>query len=106
MRMLAFLVLVLSGALAGWAIGQDEALATRLVLTAVGALVRAAIGGALLKIGRGQVSRSLTGKPIPGSGVTSEDLTANYWRDKGHPPFMKPSEADPDKRMFDPEKLG
>ena len=39
MRMLAFLVLVLSGALAGWAIGQDEALATRLVLTAVGALM-------------------------------------------------------------------
>lgn len=39
MRMLAFLVLVLAGALAGWAIGQDEALATRLVLAAVGALV-------------------------------------------------------------------
>lgn len=57
MQMLAFLVLVLAGALAGWAIGQDEALATRLVLAAVGALVGAAVGGALLKIGRGQVSR-------------------------------------------------
>jgi hypothetical protein len=32
-------------------------------------------------------------------GVTSEDLAANYWRDKGHPPFMKPPESDlnPDK---------
>ena len=88
MRMLAFLVLVLAGALAGWAIGQDEALATRLVLAAVGALVGAAVGGALLKIGRGQVSRSLT----------SEDLAANYWRDKGHPPFMKPPEGDPPSR--------
>ena len=78
MRTLAFLVLVLAGALAGWAIGQDEALATRLVLAAVGALVGAAVGGALLKIGRGQVSRSLTANPIPGSGVTSEDLAANY----------------------------
>ena len=27
-------------------------------------------------------------------GVTSEDLAANFWRDKGHPPFMKPPEAD------------
>jgi len=26
--------------------------------------------------------------------VTSEDLAANYWRDKGHPPFMKPPEND------------
>ena len=46
MRMLAFLVLVLAGALAGWAIGQDEALATRLVLAAVGAIF--ATGGWLL----------------------------------------------------------
>ncbi len=98
MRMLAFLVLVLAGALAGWAIWQDEALATRLVLAAVSPLVGAAVGGALLKIGRGQVSRSLTANPIPGSGVTSEDLAANYWRDKGHPPFMKPPEGDPPSR--------
>ena len=98
MRMLAFLVLVLVGALAGWAAGQDEAQATRLVLAAVGALVGAAIGGALFKIGRGQASRSLTGNPIPGSGVTSEDLAANFWRDKGHPPFMKPPEGESTSR--------
>lgn len=90
MRMLAFLVFVLVGALAGWAVGQDEAQATRLVLAAIGALVGAAVGGAVLKIARAKAPRLLTGNPIPGSGVTSEDLAANYWRDKGHPPFMQP----------------
>ncbi|MCD9026696.1 YhcB family protein [Luteimonas sp. BDR2-5] len=31
-----------------------------------------------------------------GSHDTSpEELTANYWRDKGHPPFMNPEDHDP-----------
>ncbi|NJN00912.1 MAG: septal ring lytic transglycosylase RlpA family protein [Aquincola sp.] len=27
------------------------------------------------------------------------------WRDRGHPTFMKPSDGDPDKHMFDPDRL-
>lgn len=31
-----------------------------------------------------------------GSHDTSpEELTSNYWRDKGHPPFMSPEDHDP-----------
>ena len=27
--------------------------------------------------------------------TSAEELTANYWRDKGHPPFMNPEDHDP-----------
>jgi len=42
---------------------------------------------------------------LPGMGTSPKDLAANFWRDKGHPPFMKPTEAKPDSHMFDPDKL-
>ena len=73
----------------------------------VGALFGAPIGGALASIGRkGRQPLEWDENPLPGMGTTPKDLAANYWRDKGHPPFMKPSEAEPDKHMFDPDRLG
>jgi len=27
--------------------------------------------------------------------TSAEELIANYWRDKGHPPFMNPEDHDP-----------
>lgn len=98
MRLAVFVAIVVAGAIAGYVSGGGEDHATRLVISGVGALVGAAIGGAVLKLGRPKAPRALTGNPIPGSGVTSEDLAANYWRDKGHPPFMKPPDGDAPSR--------
>ncbi|MEK8087678.1 MULTISPECIES: hypothetical protein [unclassified Aquabacterium] len=67
---------------------------TMVVMSCIGMLFGAALGGALTRVGgRGRNSKR-DADPIPGMGVTSEDLAANYWRDKGHPPFMKPPERD------------
>ncbi|HCF9151639.1 TPA: hypothetical protein NI628_006935 [Pseudomonas aeruginosa] len=98
LRLALFLAIVAAGAIAGFATGSGEDSATRLVLAGVGALIGAAIAGAVLKLGGIKGSNTYTGGAIPGSGVTSEDLAANYWRDKGHPPFMKPPEGDPPSR--------
>ena len=70
----------------------------RLFMMGLGAFVGVAAGGALSRIGRG-------GRPMPyrddtlrGLGTMSEDLMENYWRDEGHPQFMKPPL--PDSKQF------
>lgn len=73
------LVGLFSAAMHGWGIGM---------------LFGTAIGGALARMGGRRRSLRRQVDPIPGMGVASEDLAANYWRDKGHPPFMKPPERD------------
>jgi hypothetical protein len=40
------------------------------------------------------------------SASSSDEMVENYWRDRGHPPLMKPPDALPDKHQFDPDKLG
>jgi hypothetical protein len=94
MRKLIFIGIVAVGALVGLLSGANDDWATRTVLGAVGALFGAAIGGAVTRLGRSKKALPWESDPIPGMGVTSEDLAANFWRDKGHPPFMKPPETD------------
>lgn len=94
MRKLIFIVIVTFGALVGLLSAADDAWPTRLVMAAVGSLFGSAIGGALTRIGQSKPALHWQRDPIPGMGVTSEDLAANFWRDKGHPPFMKPPESD------------
>jgi hypothetical protein len=101
LRLTLFLATVVVGAIAGYATSSGEDGATRLVLAGIGSLIGAAIGGAVLKLGGTKGPKTSTGSPIPGSGVTSEDLAANYWRDKGHPPFMKPPDGDAPSRVPD-----
>jgi hypothetical protein len=60
-----------------------ESAGTTAVLALLGGLTGAAIGGALARIG----SKRLAPTAIPGLGLGSEDLAANFWRDKGRAPF-------------------
>ncbi len=107
MRKLIFIVFIALGALIGLIAAANTDWGTRLVMMGVGALFGAPIGGALASIGRkGRQPLEWDENPLPGMGTTPKDLAANYWRDKGHPPFMKPSEAEPGKHMFDPDRLG
>jgi hypothetical protein len=107
MRKLIFMVFIALGALIGLIAAANTDWGTRLVMIGVGALFGAPIGWALASIGRkGRQPLEWDENPLPGMGTTPKDLAANYWRDKGHPPFMKPSEAEPDKHMFDPDRLG
>jgi hypothetical protein len=94
MRRLIFIDVVAVGVLVGLLAGANDDWATRTVLGAVGALFGAAIGGAVTRLGRSKKALLWESDPIPGMGITSEDLAANFWRDKGHPPFMKPPETD------------
>lgn len=32
---------------------------------------------------------------LGGQGMSPEEVSANYWRDKGHPPFINPEDYDP-----------
>lgn len=107
MRKLIFMGFIVLGALIGLLSAANSDWGTRLVMMGVGALFGAPVGGALACIGRkGRQSLDWDENLLPGMGTTPEDLAANYWRDKGHPPFMKPSEAEPDRHMFDPDRLG
>lgn len=99
MRKPIFFGFIALGGLVGLFSAAMDDWGTRVVMIAIGMLFGTAIGGALTRIdGRARTSKQ-DADPIPGMGVTSEDLAANYWRDKGHPPFMKPPESDlnPDK---------
>lgn len=106
MRKLIFIGFVALGALIGLVSATKSDWGTRIVMMGVGALFGAPIGGALASIGRKKRPHSEWDESLlPGMGTTPKDLAANYWRDKGHPPFMKPSETPPDKHMFDPDRL-
>ncbi len=101
MRKLIFVGFIALGALIGLISASNSDWGTRLVMMGVCALFGAPIGGALASIGR--KGRPLEGdkNPLPGSGTSSKDLVANYWRDEGHPPFGKPGESEDEMRRWD-----
>ena len=105
-RKLTFIGIIAVGAMAGLLSTAHDDWATRLVMAAVGSLFGLAIGGALTSVGRRRASRPQIDESIPGMGSSTADIAANYWRDKGSPPFMKAPSALPDKHMFDPDRLG
>lgn len=108
MRKLIFISFVALGALVGLLSSARETGSTQVVMMAVGALFGAPLGAALASLGRKKRHSNVQedDSHIPGMGTSPKDLSANYWRDKGHPPFMKPPEAEPDAHMYDPDKLG
>jgi hypothetical protein len=107
MRKLIFIGFILLGTLIGLVTVVKSDWETRLVMMAVGALVGTAIGGGLTRMGSKRLPRGSSWLDQPhGQGMPEDELVRNYWRDRGHTPFMKPPEAVPDKHMFDPDRLG
>ena len=108
MRKAVFLVFLLLGIGAGYIPARDEDWGVRTVMMAVGALFGGAIGGGLSQIGKRRRLPLHTEEeiePIPGGlGTSSRDLAANYWRDEGHMPFMKPPRPELGNHMFDADK--
>lgn len=96
MRKAIFITFVLAGTLVGLLAAAKDEWGTRLVMMGVGALFGSAIGGALSRPWKRKPAVKPEGDVIPGMGITSEDLAANYWRDRGHAPFMKPPDASKD----------
>lgn len=107
MRKPIFIGIVAVGALVGLLTAANDDWATRLVMALVGVLFAAPIGAVLTRERKADDAFAAWDEPVDvGAATSPKALAANYWRDKGHAPFMKPSEADPDQHMFDPEKLG
>lgn len=110
LRRVIFLLFLLLGVGVGYASSRNDDWGVRLVMMAVGAMFGGAIGGGLSQIGRPlpRRHRPMTEEeiePIPGGlGTSSRDLAANYWRDEGHLPNMKPPRAELGSHMFDADK--
>jgi len=107
MRKLIFIGFIALGALIGLLSAANSDWATRVVMMGVAALVGTAIGGGLMRIGSKPLPKESSWLDQPhGEGTPEDELVRNYWRDRGHAPFMNPPEVAPDKHMFDPDRLG
>ena len=109
MRKLVFVVLFLAGVGLGWLPARHDDLGLQLVMMAIGALFGTAIGGGIAQIGlrrpwQRRIPTEEELQPIPGMGTSSRDVAANFWRDKGYPPFMKPPRPELGTHMFDADK--
>ena len=106
MQKLVFVAIVALGASLGLLSAANDNGATLMVMAAIGALFAAPVGAVLSRWRKHDVATPFQEDPVESSVATSpRALVSNYWRDKGHPPFMNPPEAEPDKHMFDPDKL-
>lgn len=110
MRKIVFLFFLLLGIGAGYLPARNDDWGLRIVMMAVGALFGGAIGGALSRIGRHRPRRRVGRSteeldPIAGSDMMGRDMAINYWRYKGLPPYSRMPDVEPDKHMFDPDKL-
>lgn len=112
MRKVIFLFFLLLGIGAGCLSALNDDWGLRVGMMAVGGLFGGAIGGGLSQLGKPQAKfrrqwrTEAEIEPIAGIGTSSRDLAANYWRDKGQPPFTRMPDAEPDKHMFDPDRFG
>ena len=104
MRETIFFSFIVLGTALGLLASLPEEWPTRIVVMFLGALVGTAIGGGLSRVCR-QRSDGTVAETPPGDGTASKDLAANFWRDRGNAPYMKPPSAEPGRKMFDPDQL-
>ena len=104
-RRLIFIAFIMLGAAVGLFSALHDDWGVKIVMMTIGSIVGAVLGGALTMTGRRSRSpQAFESDDAYGQGTTVRDRDRNYWRDKGHPPFMKPSNADPDHHMFDSDR--
>jgi len=94
MRKAILLFFLLLGIGLGLLSALKEDWGVKLVMMVIGAMFGSAIGGGLAQIGKPYRNgrRLLTEEeinPIPGGGCSGRDIAANYWRDKGQPPYTR-----------------
>ncbi|WP_068635460.1 hypothetical protein [Thauera butanivorans] len=97
MRKLVVIGFVIAGAAIGLLSSLGETLALKVFMMGLGALIGAIAGAAPSRIGRGRPTPRRD-DALRGLGTSSQDLMENYWRDEGHPQFMKP--PSPDSKQF------
>lgn len=98
MRKLIFIGFIVAGSAIGLLSTLGDGWGLKFFMMCGGALVGAAAGGGLSSIGRGGSRVPRQDGTLRGLGTTPEDLADNYWRDEGHPQFMKP--PSPDDKQF------
>ena len=94
MRKLVVIGFVIAGLAIGLLSALGETWAVKVFMMGLGGLVGAIAGAALSRIGLGGRATPRRDGALRGLGTTSEDIMDNYWRDEGHPQFMKPPSAD------------
>ena len=105
MRTLIFISFIVVGAAVGLFSALYDDWGVKTVMMTIGAVVGIVLGGALTSTGRRYRSpQTFESDDAYGQGTAAKDRDRNYWRDKGHPPFMKPPNAEPDHHMFDPDR--
>lgn len=97
MRRFIFIGFISAGFAVGLLSTLGDSWGLKLLMACLGVLVGAVAGGVLSRIGRSG-PMSYQNDSLRGLGTTSEDLMDNYWRDEGHPQFMKP--PSPDSKHF------
>jgi hypothetical protein len=106
MRKFILPVFIAAGALIGLFSAAQDGWGTRMVMMGMGVMFAAPVGAVLAgRFGRHRKAVDWPMTSAPGDVTSPKALTENYWRDKGHPPFMKPSDSPPDRHQFDPERL-
>lgn len=106
-RELVVIVVLALGAVTGLLSALNDDWGTRIAMVAMGVLFAAPLGAAIAFLFRAHPARTRnpSAHRMTGEGTSAADLAANYPRDRGHPPFMKPPEGPPDKHQFDPERI-
>jgi len=106
MRSVIMIICLLAGAGSGLAASLHDGWGTRIVMMLLGAMVAAPVGAALSKRARGRSARR---QPLEEGdsphGTSAESLAANFWRDRGHAPFMRPPGGPPDHHQLDPDRM-
>jgi hypothetical protein len=106
MRRFILFACIAIGAVAGLLVAAQESWGVQAVMASIGCVAGAAIGGAIGRIARNAGTRRVVVfDPAFGMGTAPDDRDRNYWRDKGHPPFMHPPRSEPDRHMLDPDRI-
>lgn len=93
------------GGMAGLLVAAYDTWSVRAVMMSIGCVAGAAIGGAIGRLRTGVGARRHEALDATfGMGSGPDDRERNYWRDGGHPPFMRPSRSEPDRHMLDPDR--